>query len=244
VDTPTFTSTEMSPLAKGRLFAVLFLLTIVTGVIAQMVIGERLIDFSDAARTAENIAANSTLYRLGYTLYLVEMVAQIAGTLLLYDLLKPVNRSVARIAAIIGLTGCGIKILARLFYYAPLFVVASPALAGFGESELQALSLVLLLVNDHGAAIAVALFGLESVIEGWLIVKSAFLPRFLGAFSIVAGLGWATFLWPPLGYSAFMIIAAVAFAGSLLQIGWFLVKGVDERRWREQVQVSATSIWR
>ena len=36
---------------------------------------------------------------------------------LFYDLLKPVNRSVARITAIIGITGAGIKTVARLFYY-------------------------------------------------------------------------------------------------------------------------------
>ncbi|MEP6834390.1 MAG: DUF4386 domain-containing protein [Gemmatimonas sp.] len=235
---------EISPRFKGRMLAALFLVTIVAGIIAQMFIGDRLIDLNDAARTAANIAANRTLYRFAFTLYMIEMVSQIVWTLMMYDLLKPVSRSVARTAAVVGLIGCGIKMVARLFFYAPLLVTSSPAFSGIGEGELQALSLVLLRLNDHGAAIAVVFFGCESILEGWLIVKSRFLPRFLGVFSIAGGVGWATFMWPPLGYSLFTAIALVALVGSLLMIGWLFVKGVDERRWLEQVQESAASIWR
>ena len=75
------------------------------------------------AKTAANIVANKSLYRLGFTIFMLEMVAQVGVSALFYDLLKPVNRSLARISAIIGLTGCGIKTLARLFYYAPLILL-------------------------------------------------------------------------------------------------------------------------
>jgi len=51
------------------MLAALFLVTIVTGIIAQGFIGERLIDLNDAARTAANIGANRTLYGLGFTLW-------------------------------------------------------------------------------------------------------------------------------------------------------------------------------
>lgn len=242
--TTAFTPHEISPLAKGRVLALLFLFTMVAGIVAQMAIGDRLIDLNDAARTAANIAASPALYRLGFALYLLELISQITFTLLMYDLLKPVNRSMARTAAVIGLTGCVIKIVARLFYYAPLLVTSSSALAGLGDRELQALSLVLLRINDQGAAMAMIFFGVEAMVEGWLIIKSRFLPRFLGVLSMVAGLGWLTFIWPPLGYSLFNVVAPVALLGSLLTIGWLLVKGVDEQRWRERVELSKGSIWR
>jgi hypothetical protein len=218
--------------------------TIVAGIVAQLFIGGRLIDLDDAARTAASIAADRTLYRLGFTLFMVEMVSQVAWTLLFYDLLRPVSRSVARTAAVVGLTGCGIKTVARLFYYAPLLVTSGAAPAGLGEAELQALSLVLLRLGDHGAAMAVVFFGVQAVLQGWLVVRSAFLPRVLGILSIAGGLGWLTFVWPPLGYALFMAIAPVALTGSLLTIGWLLVKGVDERRWLEQARASSASIWR
>ncbi len=236
---------ELSPRGKARLIAALYLVVIVAGIVAQGFIGERFIALGDAAKTAANIARNPSLYRLGFTIYMVEMVAQIATIVLFYDLLKPVNRSVARTAAIIGITGCGVKILARLFYYAPLLLDAGgPALPGFADAQLHALSLALLRLNDYGAAMALVFFGFETALEGWLIIKSTFLPRFLGVIALIGGLGWVTFIWPPLGYKLFMAVALFGIVGSLLTIGWLLVKGVDETRWLEQARASATSIWR
>jgi hypothetical protein len=94
------------------------------------------------------------------------------------------------------------------------------------------MSLILLHVNDRGAGVALAFFGFESVLEGWLILRSTFLPRWLGVLGIVAGAGWLTFLSPTLGYSVFNIVALVALIGSIATIGWLLIRGVEEDRWR------------
>ena len=94
----------------------LYLLVIIGGITAQSFISDRLVVGDDAARTAANILANMSLYRLGFTIFMLEMVAQVGVSLLFYDLLKPVNPSVARVSAVLGLTGCGIKTMARLFY--------------------------------------------------------------------------------------------------------------------------------
>ena len=110
---------ETSPGTRGRLLAALYLYVIIAGITAQSFIGDRLVVRDDAARTAANILANTSLYRLGFTIFMLEMVAQVGVSLLFYELLKPVNRSVARASAILGLTGSGIKTLARLFHYAP-----------------------------------------------------------------------------------------------------------------------------
>ena len=81
------------------------------------------------------------------------------------------------------------------------------------------------------AGVALGFFGLETVLEGWLILRSTFLPRWLGALTIIAGAGWLAFLSPTLGYAVFNVIALVALIGSIATIGWLLVKGVDEERW-------------
>lgn len=60
--------TEWSPRTLGRVIGVLLLVTILLGVVAQVVISERLIALRDPARTAANILANETLYRTGFTL--------------------------------------------------------------------------------------------------------------------------------------------------------------------------------
>src|SRR5687767_4661182 len=106
---------ETSPSTQERILDALYLYVIIAGITAQAFIADRLVVGDDASKTAANILANKSLSRLGFTIFMLEMVAQIAVSALSYDLLNPVNRSVARISAIIGLTGCGIKTLARLF---------------------------------------------------------------------------------------------------------------------------------
>ena len=87
-------------------------------------------------------------------------------------------------------------------------------------------------------------FGFETVLQGWLIYRSGFLPRFLGVLSMVGGAGWLTFLWPPLGSSAFVFVALFAIVGVILTAGWLLVRGVDDVRWRQRATLAASSIWR
>jgi len=211
--------------------ALLFLVVLVLGTIAQAFITNRLIVFRDAAQTASNILANEPLYRTGFTLFMLEMAAQIAQTVLMFHLLKPVNRRVATLALAFGLVGCTIKTFARVLYLAPLFVLKQKTFGAFAGDQLPGLSLMLLSVMDRGAGVALGFFGLETVLEGWLVLRSTFLPRWLGVLTIVAGAGWLAFLTPTLGYTIFNAIALIALVASLITIGWFLVKGVDEERW-------------
>lgn len=222
-----------------------FLLTIITGIFAQIMVSDRLVVMRDAAATAANIASQESLFRLGFSVYMVEMACQIAMTILLYQLLKPVSRTVSLLAAAFGIIGCTIKILSRLFYYAPLLVLdGTPWLAEFTAPQLNAVSLLLLKINDRGAAIALVFMGLNTLLGGWLILRSTFLPRALGLITIIGGAGWLLYVSPPLGDRYFAFIAGVALLGSVYKIGWFLVVGVNETRWREQAAASATSIWR
>jgi hypothetical protein len=236
---------ETSPSTRGRILAALYLFVIIGGVIAQLFIADRLVDRHDAARTAANIVANKSLYRLGFTIFMLEMVAQVAVSAMFYDLLKPVNRSLARIAAIIGLTGSGIKTVARLFYYAPLILLGgAPYLSAIEPAQLEALSLTFIRINNQGAAIALIFFGFETLLRGWLLFRSGFLPRFLGVLSMIGGVGWLTFLWPPLGSQAFIGVALFAIAGTIATTGWLFIRGVDDVLWKERAALAATSIWR
>ena len=82
-----------SPQFKARLAGGLFLVTILLGVFARGFIAERLIVSGDAAATAANILAHEALFRSGTAANLIATVCYVAATLFIYELLKPVNRS-------------------------------------------------------------------------------------------------------------------------------------------------------
>jgi len=136
---------------------------------------------------------------------IVAPLCYIAVTLLLYDLLKPVNRSVSLLAACFGLLGCAVT----LFRLSPFLVVRD-----------------------------LVFFGLQCLLVGYLILKSTFLPRMLGALMVLAGLGWLTFLWPALANSLAPYNLVPGMLGEGALIVWFLVKGVNVQRWNEQAGVA------
>lgn len=234
---------QASPRRRARIVGVFYLLTILAGIFAQGFVSMRLVVSSDAAATATNILAHESLFRWGFTVYMIEMTCQIIFTVLFYELLKPVSKSISLVAAVLGLTGCTIKTFSRVFYLGPLFIFhGAPYLSIFSREQLQALALVLLNVNDHGAAMAMAFFGFHSLLTGYLIFRSTFLPRVFGLLGVIAGAGWLTFLYPPLGIRLFLYLAPFGLIVAIALIVWLLVFGVNEQRWKEQAAAAAVFV--
>src|SRR6266436_5061225 len=233
---------ETPPRFEARIIGALYLLTILTGIFAQGFVSGTLVVDGDAAATATNILAHRGLFQLGYAVYLIEMACQIAMTALFYDLLKPAGRSISLLAAFLGFAGCVIKTFSRVFFIAPLFILGGGhSLAAFSAEQLQALALLFLRVNDHGAAIALVFFGFYALLTGYLIIRSTFLPRILGVLSVFVGLGWLTFLYLPLGYRLFPYIAVPGLLGAASLMLWLLVFGVNEQRWKEQASAALST---
>jgi uncharacterized protein DUF4386 len=235
-------SIQTSPRRIGRILALLSLVLIISGVFAQGFVSNRLIDFSNAATTANNILAHQGLFRLGFTVYLIEMACNVANTALWYVLLRPVNRSMALVAAFIDLAGAIFKTFARVFFITPLWLLlhtGSPVLSGFTSEQVQSIALILLRVNNTGAGIAVAFFGFSLTLNGYLIFRSTFLPLWLGVLQMFCGLCWLTFLYPPLGSRMFMVAALGSLLNVVIMILWLLIRGVDEDKWRSRAAAAS-----
>src|SRR5437588_8638900 len=76
----------------GRFAGLLYLLTSIVGFFALGYVPGKLIVHANASATANNIAASETLFRLGIAGELIGQAGFIFVALVLYDLLKGVNR--------------------------------------------------------------------------------------------------------------------------------------------------------
>jgi hypothetical protein len=78
------------------------------------------------------------------------------------------------------------------------------------------------------------LFGGYCIGLGWLTLKAAFLPGAIGVLLIVAGLGWLTYVHPPLVTRLGPLAMAPGMLGEGALTFWLLVAGVDPERWLAQ----------
>jgi Domain of unknown function (DUF4386) len=191
----------------------------------------------DAATTAHNILAHQPLFRLGLATGLIATALYVAVTALFYELFKPVNRSLSLLAAFFSLVGCSILAFASLLQLAPLVVLGgSQYLSIFAVEQLRALAYLFLELYGEGVNICFVFFGVYCVLIGCLVFRSAFLPRVLGVPMALAGLGWLTFLSPPLANYLSPYILILGFLAELALMLWLLVMGVDVPRWQVQAR--------
>jgi Domain of unknown function (DUF4386) len=96
------------------------------------------------------------------------------------------------------------------------------------------MALMFLELNAQAANIYLIFFGFYDLLIGYLIFRSAFLPRVLGVLMVIAGVGWLTFLSPPLANSLSPTNLVLGFLAELLLMLWLLVMGVNVQRWKER----------
>lgn len=218
-------TTGVSPRLQARITGVVYLLFFLAAVLGAF--------FTPS--TANNILAHESSFRLGFALTLISTACYVAVTALFYQLFTPVSRRLSLLAAFFGLVGCTITAFGSLFQLAPLVVLGdNPDLSVFDAKQRQALAQLFLDLNTQAGYVALVFFGLFLLLVGFLIVRSTFLPRILAAPIELAGLGWLTFLVPPLANHLLTYIEVVGFLAEASLMLWLLVMGVNEQRWQEQ----------
>jgi hypothetical protein len=77
------------------------------------------------------------------------------------------------------------------------------------------------------------LFAGYCLLIGYLIIRSTFLPRVLGALMVLAGLGWVVFSLPVAShFSSYLEALGILAEGSLML--WLLIAGINVARWKQQ----------
>ena len=233
---------ETSPRFKARMAGVCQLMEAVTAAFGQVIIPGKLVVAGNAAATAANILGHERLFWLGFVLSLIGVAFHIAWALLMFELLSPVNKSLSRLAAFVILVGCAIQALASLLYLAPLIILqGGSSLSAFTPEQLQALALVFLRLSDYAFQIYLVFFGAWCLLIGCLVFRSTFLPRILGVLLAISGLGWVTYLYPPLAHRLWHIIEGASALGEIPLELWLIAMGVNAQRWKEQASATRSS---
>jgi len=221
----TFAIEASSP-PSPRTIGVVWILYFLTGVLGAL-LTRGVIVSTDAAATATNILAHASLYRAGFAVDLVANLIYVALTALLFGFFRPVNPTLALLAAFFSLVGCTVQIMGELLRLAPSVILANPQLASaFGSHQVQASALLSVILYRSVFQISFVLFACFEIVTGFLILQSTFLPRWLGWWWIAGATAWLTFLWPPLAKSIWPLLIAGGAAEVALPV-WLLVKGVN-----------------
>src|SRR5207244_11508140 len=101
--------TEVSPRFLARMAAVLGILEGVASVNGQLRIPGRLVVTTDAAATAANILGHESLFRLGLALCVLAVAFNIARTVPIYVLFRPVGKIAALLVAFFGLVAIALQ---------------------------------------------------------------------------------------------------------------------------------------
>jgi hypothetical protein len=225
-------NTEISPLVYARVAGFLYLLMVPLGLFGYMYIPSLIIP-GDAATTVNNIIKSESLFRLSIMSALVVQIVNIFLVLILYKLLKPVNKNQASLMVVFLLIATPIAMLNQVNNFGVLLLLSgADYLSSFPIDQLHAQVMLFLDLHRFGSQIAAIFFGLWLFPMGYLVFKSSFLPKILGILLMVGCFGYlfdsfATFLVPDFQTP----IALFTCWGEVLFPLWLLIKGVNVEQW-------------
>jgi len=143
----------------------------------------------DAAATAENFRTQAGVVRIGIASELIHQAIAIFLLLALYRLFKPVDEYQARLLLILGaLVSVPIMFLNTLNDLAALMLTSGADwLTPFSTEQLDSLAYLFAWLHHRGVTVASVFWGLWLFPFGILVIRSGFIPKFLGYLLFVAG---------------------------------------------------------
>ncbi len=235
--------TASSLRSTARTAGGLYLVVIATAMFAEGYVRSGMIVAGDAATTAHNIAAAPMLWRLGGVADLINLTCDVGVAVLLYRLLRPAGRWLALAAALFRVTADALLAGATMLHFAAGdLVLGAPPLATFAPLARDAVALSLLHFHGLAYTVSILFFASNCLLLGWLIVRSALLPRPVGALMLLAGLCYAVnslahLAAPEAASNLSVYLLLPGFVAELALMLWLLLRGVDAARWQK---VSAT----
>ena len=191
----------------------------------------KFIVWNDAAATVRNIAADEMIYRLCMLAGLVSSLAFLFLVVTLHELFQDVDRRQARLMVVLVAVSSAIGLANLVNEIAPLIILRSAdSLSAFTSEQRDALSLGFLRLRSAGISVTSALWGLWLLPLGILVIKSGFVPKFVGIALLVTCVSYVvssvTFVLFPDYFRAVSRITLPLGVGELFFMLWLFIKGV------------------
>jgi hypothetical protein len=222
----------------ARVAGILLLISFVAGTFGELVVPTAVISIGNPAETANKILGHAWLFRLGFVGYLFEALCDVGLALLFYVLLRPVHRSLALFAAFLGIISTAMFAVCELLFFVAPALLQNPVYAqSFTKDQLNGLVYFLVQVYSRGAGLFMVFYGLASLIRGYLIYRSTYIPRFVGVLLCILGVAFVVknftlVLAPAYSWDYLLLPAPLTI---LVLTVWFLWKGVDVQKWNSRV---------
>lgn len=226
---------NLSMRKSAKVAGIGLLLMFILAIYANFFVIESLIVPGDAAATVNNIMSNDLLFRSGIISFIIVLILDVLVAWALYIFLKPVNTNLALLAAWLRLIYTTITVIALNHLFSVLQLVSdSEYLTAFETEQLQAEVMLSINAFNNGWLLGLVFFGLHLLVTGYVVIKSDYMPRLIGALLMIAGIGYlidsfAQFLLSDYSdyESIFLIIVAVPGVVAELSLTlWLLIKGV------------------
>jgi hypothetical protein len=220
----------------ARTAGLLYLVNVLTGMFSLAYVPSHIDTHADASVTAGHIAASLSLFRCGALSELIMAATFLLLPLALYRLLQQVNKNMALLMVVLVAVSIPITFVNVVNKLDILSLLGNAHLSqAFTHEQLNAQLMMHLVDYRNGMLVSQIFWGLWLLPFGYLVFKSAFLPRILGVLLILGGFSYlidfsATMLFPGYGNTAFSDL--IMLPPSLGEIGtclWLLIVGTRVR---------------
>ncbi|MDQ6889681.1 MAG: DUF4386 domain-containing protein [Bacteroidota bacterium] len=228
----------------ARMGGLLYLLLILAGMFAEIFVRGKLIVAGDAIATANNIMASQFLWRMGIVADLVMHLCDVPIMLIIYILLRPVNKNLALLALLFNLVQTAVLVSNKLNLIAALFPLGNADyLKAFEPNQLYTQVYLSLKLHEYGFGVGLIFFDFTCLVNGYLIFRSVYLPRIIGCLLQIAGLcylinSFSLLLAPKFAGMIFPAIMAPSFIAELSFCLWLIVKGVNVPKWETRAGIN------
>lgn len=220
----------------ARIAGLIYLGVVLTGIFSLMYVPSKLIVRDNPSLTYQNITSSEPLFRFWIVIGLLCYTFFLFLPLVLYKLLKSVNKSYAIVMVLLAVMSVPIFFLNVQNQFNILSLLSNKSnYLGYATEQLQTQVMLYNNQYDNGMRIVHIFSGLWLFPFGYLVFKSGFLPKFLGVLLMLGCFGYLiNFVGQTIipNYAKIGISPYISLPASFGEIGiclWLLIIGTKNK---------------